>query len=285
MFKNFLPILTFFCFSFALAQETNPLYVSEKVRVTNDTITLQNKNLNPSFFEVKDHNGNIIPKEKYNVDFENGKLIFTDVQFDIEIETTYLKIPDFLTKEYAIYDENRVVSNEEYDGMLYSLDVGTPKRFVPFEGLNTSGSISRGVTVGNNQNAVTNSSLDLQITGKLSDKVSIRASIQDSNIPIQEGGYSQKLDEFDQIFIELFSDTWNIRAGDLFLENRQSKFLNFNKKVQGISTNFSFGDQNKTTVFSSVGLVRGQYSRSMFTGQEGIRDLINFVEITENCTF
>lgn len=268
MFKNFLLILFVFCVSFAVAQETNPLYVSEKIRVTNDTLTLQNKNINPSEFTILDKNGNPINPGNYEIDYTNGKIIFQNIKTD-SLELIYFKLPDFLTKEYSIYDENRVVSNEEYDGMLYSLDVGTPKRFVPFEGLNTSGSISRGVTVGNNQNAVTNSSLDLQITGKLSDKVSIRASIQDSNIPIQEGGYSQKLDEFDQIFIELFSDTWNIRAGDLFLENRQSRFLNFNKKVQGISTNFSFGNDNKTTIFSSVGLVRGQYARSSFTGQEG----------------
>src|SRR5690606_37247341 len=102
------------------------------------------------------------------------------------------------------------------------------------------------------QNAVVKSNLDLQITGKLSDRVSLRASIQDSNIPRQEGGYSQKLDEFDQIFIELASEKWTVRAGDLFLENRSSRFLNFNKKVQGISTALRFGDEdNKTTVFAS----------------------------------
>ena len=93
--------------------------------------------------------------------------------------------------------------------------------------MSTSGSITRGVTIGNNQNATVNSNLDLQIVGKISDRVSLRASIQDSNIPLQEGGYSQKLDEFDQIFIELFSDSWKVKAGDLFIENRSSKFLNF----------------------------------------------------------
>ena len=119
--------------------------------------------------------------------------------------------------------------------------------------MNTAGSITRGITVGNNQNAVVNSALDLQISGKLSDKVSLRASIQDSNIPLQQGGYSQKLDEFDQIFIELFSKKWNIRAGDLFLENRESRFLNFNKKVQGLFANINFGDnKNQTSIFASA---------------------------------
>lgn len=161
-----------------------------------------------------------------------------------------------------------MVSNEA--GKLYTIIDSDKPKAKPFDGLNTSGSISRGVTVGNNQNTVVNSNLDLQITGKISEKVNIRASIQDSNIPLQEGGYSQKLDEFDQIFIELFSDKWNIKAGDLFLENRQSQFLNFNKKVQGISTQFTLGTpENKTTLFASAALVRGQYARSTFTGQEG----------------
>ena len=90
---------------------------------------------------------------------------------------------------------------------LYSLDQSSNESlFTPFNGLNTSGSISRGITIGNNQNAVVDSQLDLQITGKLSDKISIRASIQDANIPTQQGGYTQNLEEFDQIFIELYSD-------------------------------------------------------------------------------
>ena len=54
------------------------------------------------------------------------------------------------------------------------------------------------------------------------------------------------------------------------MENRKSQFLNFNKKVQGLATHFEFGKpENKTDVFTSVGLVRGQYAKSTFVGQEG----------------
>ncbi|RZJ99885.1 MAG: hypothetical protein EOO46_21665, partial [Flavobacterium sp.] len=180
----------------------------------------------------------------------------------------YFSFPEFLTQEYSVYDKKRVVSNE--NGTLFKVEPESKNKFIPFDGLTTSGSISRGITVGNNQNAVVNSSLDLQITGKISDKVSLRASIQDTNIPLQEGGYSQKLDEFDQIFIELFSKNWSVRAGDLFLENRTSKFLNFNKKVQGISTHFQFGtEEAKTNIFATAALVRGQYTKSAFVGEEG----------------
>lgn len=255
---GFAPILS--------AQENDPAYVKKKIAVA-ATVTLDSTGIQPARFKVTDRNGNPIDSLAYSVNYSKGEISFkTDVADTVWV--SYQKYPEFLTKTYSLYSQDRLISNEA--GSLYAVDRAPLKKFVPFEGLNTSGSITRGVTVGNNQNAVVNSNLDLQITGKLSDKVSLRASIQDSNIPLQEGGYSQKLDEFDQIFIELSADKWAVRAGDLFLENRSSRFLNFNKKVQGISTTLNFGDDdNKTTVFASGALVRGQYARSSFTGQEG----------------
>lgn len=271
MLKNIFFWLLIGIFSGVNAQEITTLYASKKIVAVSDTIKIDSVSLNPSFFKLIDKNQTEISRNYYDIDFANGNLTFKNYPFASDtITVNYLKFPDFLTREYSIYDKSRVVDNDVLLGRLYQAQISTQKRFVPFDGLNTVGSITRGVTVGNNQNTVVNSALDLQITGKIADNVNIRASIQDSNIPLQEGGYSQKLDEFDQIFIELFSDKWAIRAGDLFLENRKSRFLNFNKKVQGISSQFEFGsDEAKTTIFGAAALVRGQYAKSNFVGQEG----------------
>jgi hypothetical protein len=257
------------CFLSGFAQETLQSYPTKKIAFSKDTISIEKFSLNNSFFEIKDKNGKVIDTSFYKVNFQKGTVIFIkEINTSDSLIVRYSKFPEFLTKTYSIYDDDKVVSNEAGKLVVFKKDKNT--KFKPFDGLNTSGSITRGVTVGNNQNTVVNSNLDLQITGKISDKVSLRASIQDSNIPLQEGGYSQKLDEFDQIFIELFSDKWNIRAGDLFLENRKSAFLNFNKKVQGLATRFTFGTPDKKTeVIASGALVRGQYARSSFVGQEG----------------
>jgi len=264
-------LVWFFLLLFAgvSAQEITTPYHSKKITISKDTIAIEKVSINKSFFKILDKNGVAIDTSFYQVDFKKGTLLFkNNFTTSDTLEVKYLKFPDYLTKVYSIYDDSKVVPNEA--GQLFAIKNESRQNFKPFDGLNTSGSISRGITVGNNQNTVVNSNLDLQITGKISDKVGIRASIQDSNIPLQEGGYSQRLDEFDQIFIELFSDNWNIRAGDLFLENRQSQFLNFNKKVQGLSTHFTFGTpEKKTEVFASAALVRGQYARSNFVGQEG----------------
>lgn len=261
LFLTFVPLI-------CLAQETP--YQLKKILVKGDTIRIDSVSINSAFFKILDKQNIEVDSAAYKIDFSKSVLYLKEsFPKNDTITISYLKFPDFLTREYSIYDKSKIVAASK-TGVLYKTSSDNITKFKPFDGLNTSGSITRGVTIGNNQNASVNSNLDLQITGKLSDKVSIRASLQDANIPLQEGGYSQKLDEFDQIFIELFSDKWNVRGGDLFLENRKSRFLNFSKKVQGLATYFQFGKQeNKTEVNASGAVVRGQYAKSNFIGQEG----------------
>ena len=271
MLKNGFLLVLLCCVSALYGQEITTPYKNRKIIAVKDTVMIDSVSINKVFFKLQDASGNDIDTSYYKVDFRKAILTFRNGFTTTDTLTVrYLAYPEYLTKKYSIYDQSRVVSNDAGTQNLYTVNRSTSGTFVPFDGLNTSGSITRGITVGNNQSAVVNSNLDLQITGKLSDKVNLRASIQDTNIPLQEGGYSQKLDEFDQIFIEMFSDKWSVRAGDLFLENRQSRFLNFSKKVQGLSTALTFGNEgNKTSVFAAAALVRGQYARSTFIGQEG----------------
>ncbi|MCB0457124.1 MAG: hypothetical protein R2776_10040 [Flavobacteriaceae bacterium] len=255
------------------AQDTLSNYRTKKVKVQ-ETVLVDSLSINPFKFSILDTDGKVISSSTYSVDFVNGAITFSEeIQQELDsVTVNYLRYPIFLTREYYLLDSKIIAENTGSIEKLYALEKSNAQRTTsPFEGLNTQGSISRGITVGNNQNTVVSSELDLQITGKLSDRVSIRASLQDANIPNQEGGYSQNLDEFDQIFIELFSDHWNIRAGDIDLQNSQSYFGRFSKKIQGISL---YGelleeDGSKTSAFASGGLVRGVFQRSQFTGQEG----------------
>lgn len=271
-FILFILILNSYAF---FAQEYQSLYKNETFLPTSTTIRLSNQSLNPDFFEVLLENNQKISADLYSIDFSSGLLIFKEDFFkyiadnQITITVNYLIYPEFLTKKYSKVAEESIVEDSEFEGYKYSFSQHNTTNFSPFDGLYTSGSLSRGITVGNNQNAVTNSSLDLQIQGQLTDNVTIKASLQDSNIPIQDGGYSQKLDEFDQIFIEIDARKWQIRAGDLFLENRKNKFLNFNKKVQGISSRFFLDKNQQTSALGSVALVKGQYAKSSFVGLEG----------------
>jgi hypothetical protein len=271
--KLYLILLLFFVAGLSHAQDTTLNYRTKRIAVL-DTVVLDSLSINPLNFEIKDKDGTPIPEENYSVDFKKGIVVFSEeiLKSKDSLTINYLLYPYYLTRDYFALDPKVIVENTGSMEKLYSLQKSnTESSFTPFEGLNTAGSISRGVTIGNNQNAVVNSELDLQITGNLSEKVSIRASIQDANIPSQEGGYSQSLDEFDQVFIELFSDNWNIRAGDVNLENRKNYFGNFSKKVQGISLAGTINHKSgaKTSAFATGAIVKGVYAESKFVGQEG----------------
>ncbi|HUH26118.1 MAG TPA: hypothetical protein VLY87_05790 [Flavobacterium sp.] len=262
-------LICLLCFV-GLQAQNNSLYKT-KIVVSDSlthTIQLDSVALNNNYFKITNKQELPIDSLNYSVDFNKAQLILKQPLNDTLV-ISYLNYPDFLTQTYALYDTKRIVPNKD-GAYIFTVPEKKASTFTPFEGLNTNGSISRGITVGNNQNLVTNSNLNLQIVGNLSDNIQIRASLQDSNVPLQNGGYSQKMDEFDQIFMELFSTNWSIKGGDLFLENRTSKFLNFNKKVQGISGILKFGsDEAKTTIETAAALVRGQYAKSEFVGQEG----------------
>lgn len=195
-----------------------------------------------------------------------------DVDSLVEIKNKHIKdsisYPFFLTKKYKFLNNNLVVENTNNIDKLYKLSKSNIiKKDNPFEGINTKGSISRGVNLGNNKNTVLNSELDLQLYGRLNEKVEISASIQDANIPVNENGYSQRLDEFDQIFIELKSENWKIRAGDIDINNSVSYFGNFTKKIQGLLVSSNLNKKNKA--FISGAIVKGQFRSSNITALEG----------------
>ena len=259
-------------FFWGFSQENSSNRVQVKVRVS-DSILIDSVSITPFQFKILDKQLKPIDSTLYAIDYSKSVLTFKDTT-KITTDSIYIhytKYPDFVTKKYFLFDENIIVENTANTDKLYSLGQSNVKRnYTPFDGLETSGSISRGISVGNNQNSVLNSELDLQISGKISDRISLRASLQDSNIPLQEGGYSQKVNEFDQVFVELFSDNWLLRAGDVNLENRTSYFGRFTKKVQGIYATGTIKRENSSSkAFLSGALVRGQYAKSNFQGQEG----------------
>ena len=270
MMKYCFTILLLISFTHSWSQEVSSLYRVKKLAVS-DTVQIDSVSINPSNFSISNLKNEAISPSLYTIDFENARLTFPNSVDTDSIKVTYLSYPRFMTKTYQELDERIIVNSTGNLQKLHQLSQPSSKRVVvPFDGLASSGSISRGVTIGNNQNSVLNSELDLQISGKLNDKVTLRASIQDSNIPLQESGYSQQLDEFDQVFIEVFSERWGIRAGDIDLEDTQSYFSKFSKRVQGLSltTNFK-NEDSEFTAFASGALVRGQFSTSQFVGQEG----------------
>jgi hypothetical protein len=235
--------------------------------VKKDTIQLDSVALNPQKFKVLDAFLKIIPLSEYTIDFSNAILIINSKKYT-KISVEYFRLPDFITKIYTPFDKKLIVPNETNTGKLYSLTTNKKaSEKKPFEGLQTTGFITRGITSGNNQNAVTNSALDLKISGKLSKNITLRANIFDTNIPIQENGYSQNITDFDRIFIEMFTDNWLVKAGDISLQNSDSYFMPINKQIAGLRVEANINKNIKLAASGAV--VRGKFNRYRITGREG----------------
>ncbi len=173
----------FFCV-FATAQEQNPNHKSKTVAFEKE-IKIDSVSINPIYFLLRYKNNTTIDTSFYDVDFQKAILTFRKPLVTDSVVINYVKYPEFLTKTYQLFDKSVIVENTDNINKMYKISQpNTDDTFSPFDGLTTSGSISRGVTIGNNQNSVLDSELDLQITGKLNDKVSLRASIQDALEPI-----------------------------------------------------------------------------------------------------
>jgi hypothetical protein len=262
-------ILFFYIFCLAASAQTEFSNLKIKnITVHSDSIELSNVSISPINFKIF-YKGKQIPTSEYTVDFENSLLIIEAARYS-KIKVEYTAYPDFLTKTYTPLNKNLIVPTSSDNSNLYRIIERKEEGNRPFDGLYTQGSIVRGLTVGNNQDAVTNSSLDLQLSGKLSKDVTIKASISDSNIPIQKNGYSQQIEEFDRIFIELYTKQWSLKAGDINLENSDTNFLRFSKKVAGISVDVTPTKTNSENHIKASGaLVRGRFTRYTFTGIDG----------------
>ncbi len=260
--------ITFLIFSFS-SQAQTIINKSFKVR---DSIVLDSISISPFDFKVQG-NEKILDTSFYDISFSKATLYPKQKLKDSfsEIQVFYYPLPKFLTQTYSLYDRRLIVKENTNKDSYFDLIKSEKSQITsPFQGLNTVGNISRAIVVGNNQNTVTQSELDLQISGKISPNVTLRASIQDANVPTQTNGFSQRLDEFDQIFIELQGPNWGIRAGDIDLVEQNSFFGAFTKRVQGLRVEAGFGDdEHKTNVSASGALVRGVFARAELVAQEG----------------
>ena len=98
----------------------------------------------------------------YNTFGKSSLNVVNEVDSIIKIKNKHLKdsvsYPFFLTKKYKFLNDNLIIENTDNINKLYTLSKSNIiKKDNPFQGLNTKGSISRGVNLGNNKNTVLNS--------------------------------------------------------------------------------------------------------------------------------
>ena len=242
-----------------------------KKYVGKDTIVIDTFSVNPRTFQILNNN-----KESVSLDYKllpyKGLVVFLDIPYDTLIFNYHPLLIDFSKKYYKHpISLNRTIEQKQYHPSLNIVNTVNSNNLFQGAKLNRTGSISRGLMVGNNQDFSLNSNLNLQLSGMISPTMKILASVTDDNIPIQPQGNTQQLQDFDKVFIEVSDQKWKLTAGDFWIKNKDSYFLKYHKRGQGIHLkNKIIANNNiEIDVENSASISKGKFGRNVIQGIEG----------------
>jgi hypothetical protein len=135
-------------------------------------------------------------------------------------------------------------------------------------GIEKSGTIVRGFSVGTTKDFTLNSGLRLQLSGKLSEDIEIVAALTDENSPIQPEGNTEKLEELDKVFIQIKHPNATGTFGDYELNKRVGEFGVIDRKLQGLLGEFNYENQS---AYFSVAASKGKFNTNNMIGQDGVQ--------------
>ncbi|MDR2980193.1 MAG: hypothetical protein LBV02_07130 [Bacteroidales bacterium] len=138
----------------------------------------------------------------------------------------------------------------------------------------SAGSISRGFSMGNNQDVVLNSTLNLQLSGMLSEDLEVNANITDRNLPIQPEGNTVMIQDFDRIFIHLkYKNQYFLDAGDIDITGRKSYFMLLNKRLLGMDLYAHNKIDSNNSIYNQVGggTNKGKFIRQQLSIINGVQ--------------
>ncbi len=211
--------------------------------------------------------GNQLSESEYNLNAIDGEIRFRQVvPSQAKIRILYKIFPYKLKKNY--YHRKlfkRVFGAPTGTAELPAIEAETPEENYASR-LNKSGSITRGITVGNNRGLKKNSALKINISGEIARDVNVTAALTDQSTPIQPEGTTQNLQEIDKVFVRIKSPHLSATMGDYNVELQASRFAQYNRKLQGAMGQVDYGN---TKALASVAVSRGKYRSQSIQGREG----------------
>ncbi len=260
----------FSLFAIAAVRSQPPGYsnLRSKKIITSASMSFDSLSIVPHSFFVKGLDTSYYSIDEINAAISWKKKLLTDSVYII-----YRVFPFRLNAVAKRYAFDSIMNNFIADKRSFNSGYKQPSTasLFDFGTMNYNGSFGRSLSFGNSQDAVVNSQFNLQLSGMLGDSIQVAAAITDNNIPIQPDGNTQQLNEFDRVWLQFKKHGWEVNLGDIDLRQNQYYFLNFYKRLQGISYSniSSVGKKGENKMQLSGAIAKGKFTRNIFPGLEG----------------
>jgi hypothetical protein len=237
----------------------SPIIRSEKLNVIPEQLEIQLKEKPLIINSEKVYNDSLTFSDKdYKLDSQKGIITFLNPIGIVIIE--YQIVPEDVKEKFYIYQTQVYTDSTEI-----KKNINKRSLFSNSTNLNISGSKTISVSVANNEDFSLDQSLFLKIDGEMSQNLNIEAQLSDSQSPITPEGDSREISSLDKIFLRLYGRQYDLAFGDLEMEFKDTKFINFSPKFEGLKA--AWFDQHEAK--GALAISKGKHTTINFAGIDG----------------
>ncbi len=138
------------------------------------------------------------------------------------------------------------------------------------DSIQSKGYISQSFASGNRRDLSPNTTADLSVSAVVAGGVEVKADILDSDMPMDDEGVTNQINELSSILITAKKDSTMLSVGDIVANNDINSLSRFSKKIKGVefATVNGLRDGDTISVRTDFAATKGKFRRQQIFGQD-----------------